>query len=111
MVKKALYINIDFTVCFAIASLFTVGKGLQFSKFYYYRDALIYFCTALLLMIFLLDNKIYLYEAIILSSLWPVYIIITVCFFKENQPELQSVKEKLIENKKTDEVLADQEKK
>ena len=89
---------LDFTVCFAIASLFTVGKGLQFSKYFYYRDAFIYFCTALLLMIFLWDNKIYLYEAIILSCLWPLYIICNICFFKENQQEAQSEKENFLPN-------------
>lgn len=102
---------IDFTVCFAIASLFTVGKGLQFNKYYYYRDSFIYFGTALLLMIFLWDNKIYLYEAIILSSLWPLYIIINVCFFKENNSEAQSEKENLLENEKTNVAIAEEEKK
>lgn len=62
-------------------------------------------------MIFLLDNKIYLYEAIILCSLWPLYIIINVCFFKENNSQSPSEQENLLESEKTNEVIVDQEKK
>ena len=59
-------------------------------------------------MIFLWDNKIYLYEAIILSCLWPLYIILNVCFFTENQQELQNDKENLLENEKRNEIFDDQ---
>ncbi len=58
-------------------------------------------------MIFLWDNKIYLFEAIILTCLWPLYIIINICFFKENQQELsESQKENLLQNEKTNEAIA-----
>jgi uncharacterized membrane protein YqjE len=60
-------------------------------------------------MIFLWDNKIYLYEAIILSCLWPLYIIVNVCFFTENHQELQNDKENLLENEKLNEIFDDQE--
>jgi len=59
-------------------------------------------------MIFLWDNKIYLYEAIILSCLWPLYIILNVCFFTENQQELQNDKENLLENEKRNDNFDDQ---
>lgn len=98
-------------MCFAIASLFTYGKGLQFSKFFYYRDAAVYFITALLLMSFLIDNKIYLYEAIILIFLWPIYILINVLIFSRINDNLEK-KEKLLENdEKNQDNIINEEKK
>jgi len=60
-------------------------------------------------MIFLWDNKIYLHEAIILCSLWPLYIIINVCFFKENNTEKQGEKENLLKKEKTNAMVSDQD--
>ena len=63
-------------------------------------------------MIFLWDNKIYLYEAIILISLWPIYIVINICFFGGNNEEVQegnNEKTKLLAEEKTQENMLDQD--
>ncbi len=43
-------------------------------------------------MIVLRDNKIYLYEAAILVLLWPIYLIISICFFgADKETEFESL--------------------
>jgi len=62
-------------------------------------------------MSFLIDNKIYLYEAIILIFLWPIYILINVLIFSKVECNLEQ-KEKLLENEKNqDDKIINEEKK
>ena len=86
--RNLIFINfkiIDFTICFAVASLFVAGNGIQFSKILYYRDSFVYILTVVILIIFLLDNKIEFYEAVILVCLWPLYLILNCLFFNKNE--------------------------
>ena len=75
---------IDFTICFAVASLFIVKSqypdGLQINKYLFYRDSIVYLLTLALLAFFLRDNIIDYFEALILCCLWPIYMYISYKF-------------------------------
>lgn len=65
-------------------------------------------------MVFLWDNKIYLYEAIILGSLWPIYVIVNICFFSgntKNQDNEILENEKLLTIQNTQDNLLEENKK
>lgn len=46
--------------------------------------------TVVVLILFLLDNKIEFYEAVILVCLWPLYLIMNCLFFNSNESESES---------------------
>lgn len=52
-------------------------------------------------MMFLWDNKIYLYEAIILVCLWPLYLVINWLFFSNLDHETGNNQDEKL-NKNTD---------
>lgn len=66
----------DFTICFGFASLFTFGMNLHAGL--YYRDSIVYLLTLGLLTYFLIDQQINIYEAAILTCLWPIYVGISM---------------------------------
>lgn len=75
----------DFTVCLAIASLFTIGDGLFINKKLFYRESLIYFLTIILLIFFLRDGTVELWEALVMISLCPIGIIYTLSSEKNGE--------------------------
>lgn len=57
--------------------MFTTGQGLALTKKLYYRDSFVYLFTLAILTFFLQDNKIELFEALILILLYPAYLYIS----------------------------------
>ena len=99
-------LQIDFTICFAVASLFVSQKGLQFSKSLYYRDSIVYMLTVVMLIVFLIDNKIEFFEAIILVCLWPLYLLMNYLFFYSEENEYSKIESlSMIEMEKNNESL------
>lgn len=72
-----LFYILDFTILFGIASLFTVKEGLNLNKMLYYKDSLVYLFSLTIVIFFLRDSKISIFEAVFLILLFPSYIIIS----------------------------------
>lgn len=69
----------DFTICLGIASLFSLHyhkKELVFNINLLTRDFQVYIVTLAVLVIILWDYQVTLTEAIILTSMYPFYIVI-----------------------------------
>lgn len=71
-------------MCLGIASFFACKGGLSINKQLFYRDSFVYLLTLALIFFFLRDNKIEIYEALILVSLWPCYIYFSNMKFNSN---------------------------
>ena len=76
---------LDFTLCFGIASFFTLNEGMQLNKKLYYKDSLVYLMSLALLSFFLRDNIINIYEALTLIILFPIYLIFSIIIVNKNE--------------------------
>ncbi len=74
---KIRFIILDFTILFGIASLFIQSEGLHLNKMLYYKDSLVYLFSLTIVIFFLRDSKISIFEAVFLILLFPSYIIIS----------------------------------
>jgi Ca2+/Na+ antiporter len=74
----------DFTLCLAIASIITVGDGLYINKKLFFRESCIYFVTIILLIFFLRDSVIELWEALLMISMCPIGIMYSLSSEKKN---------------------------
>jgi Ca2+/Na+ antiporter len=75
---------LDFTLCLAIASLFTINDGLYINRKLFYRETCIYFVTIILLIFFLRDNVIELWEALFIICMCPIGIIYSLSSEKKS---------------------------
>jgi Ca2+/Na+ antiporter len=77
-------VKLDFTLCLAIASLLTINDGLYINRKLFYRETSIYFLTIMLLIFFLRDSLIELWEALLLISMCPIGILYSLSSEKKN---------------------------
>ena len=68
--------------------MFTVREGLNLNKMLYYKDSLVYLFSLTIVIFFLRDSKISIFEAVFLILLFPSYIIIS-SYSNVNEDEQQ----------------------
>lgn len=88
----------DFTICFGLIP-FISGYPILHKKLFY-RDSLIYIFTLILLTFFIQDGKISFYEILILTSLWPIYIIFIIFFWDKKRKRIGIFGDKFYKRKR-----------